>query len=1024
MQTHKLILPFAVYCCTFLVFPAYALEDNTPPVLQSISITPNTVVDEQTVDISVKATDDLAGIKNIYLFIHNPNGQGERSVSPLSFNSATQSYERTFTVPKYALSGQWYIYQIQLHDNAGNVNTLNHGNGINSIFQVNSRQPDSTLPALHDIQITPGVVAPGQTVRVSIQASDDLSGIDRVVSFINNPNGDGERSASSMTFDSVTQRYIRDFVVPDQGMSGQWYVHQVQVYDNAWNTISLDYPHGINATFNVNCAVPSACDSTRPTLHGIEITPNVVSDNESVTISVQATDDLSGIARVTLFVTMPNGDGERHTYPLTFEENTQRYVRVYEVPRFGQSGEWYISQIQIEDNAGNELILHHNSGINATFQVGESRLAETITDTTEREELVNAERAAILIYPRGQGTGYKQEVSIEFMAAHIYRTLKMRGYSNEEIYFLSHKPDMDINADGFIDRDVVDGPVTVPDLSVPGTNPRDLTIADVEQAFNWAKQQGSLDHPLFVAFVDHALPEQLRLDPFSEMLTATKLDALLDDYQQATGNTAIVLLEACHTGTFLEQLKGANRIIISATDNQLAYYDNLGAFSFSKFYFDHLRRGEDLFTAFNLVDQRLPTYGYPFDKQSPQLDDDGDGLNTSRDGVLSAKYCLNGCFGALSGEMTLEVLTTSATLASGQSMTLKTKVGITEGSIAKVWALVMTPESASERNDQGFSLAATPMIEMQKNTNGEWHGLFSGYTTAGHYVMTFMAQDDEGFITAANPITLTMTGDSTPFNSPKLTNISTRCYIQKSPDNAIAGFVVEGTGQKKVLLRAIRSGIETNPNFDLSLELLQLVNGAWKSLETNDNWGQSSDATEIGSLSTNLVPNNLYDAALIVALSPGTYTAIASPSSNNVFGIGVVSVDDLEPQSSTMLTNISGRCKVQAAPHNAVAGFVVSGEGSMKALLRGIRSAADTSGSYDPKSDLYKITTSPQLLESNQSWQSHPRAQEMAALPSNLVPDYATDTAVLRDLTAGVYTIEIKPESNFGIGVVSVDVLD
>ncbi|SEH05179.1 DUF7743 domain-containing protein [Candidatus Venteria ishoeyi] len=423
------ILLLSVLNC-FFISNALAQEDNTPPALQSINISPLTVTDEQSVTISVKATDDLAGINHIVLFINNPNHQGERSASHLNFNSDNQAYERSFTVPKYAPSGQWYVHQIQLQDNAGNVTNLNHDNGINATFQVDSRQPDTTAPALHDIQISPAVVMPGETVQISLQATDDLAGIDRVVAFINNPNGDGERSVSSMTFDTATQRYIRNFVVPEQAMSGQWSVHQIQVYDKAWNTITLYYPQDIDVTFEVNCPEPANCDAERPVLNGIDITPGSVADGESVTIAVNATDTLSGIARVTAFITMPNGDGERSTSPLTFEESTQRYVRIYEVPRFGQSGEWYVSQIQIEDNAGNELILNHQNGINATFQVGESRLAETIQDSAEREQLMNAERAAILIHPRGQGSGYKQEVSIQFMAAHIYRTLKVRGYSN------------------------------------------------------------------------------------------------------------------------------------------------------------------------------------------------------------------------------------------------------------------------------------------------------------------------------------------------------------------------------------------------------------------------------------------------------------------------------------------------------------------------------------------------------------------------------------------------------------------
>ena len=263
---------------------------------------------------------------------------------------------------------------------------------------------------------------------------------------------------------------------------------------------------------------------------------------------------------------------------------------------------------------------------------------------------------------------------------------------------------------------------------------------------------------------------------------------------------------------------------------------------------------------------------------------------------------------------------------------------------------------------------------------------------------------------------------------PQLGNISARCYMQNAPDNAVAGFVIEGMGRKRVLIRAIRSGIESNTDFDLSLELLQLVDGQWQSLESNQYWMQSEQAENIGQLPTHLVPQHINDAALLMSLSPGVYTAIASPT-HNIFGIGMVSVDDLDAAENTpsasRLVNISGRCAVQNAPHHAVAGFVVQGSGSLNTLLRGIRSAADTSGVYDPKATLYRINEGAgQVLDTNQNWSQHARASEIATLPAHLVPSHTTDTALLRTLEAGVYTLEIMPDSGAGIGMNSVDVVE
>lgn len=114
--------------------------------------------------------------------------------------------------------------------------------------------------------------------------------------------------------------------------------------------------------------------------------------------------------------------------------------------------------------------------------------------------------------------------------------------------------------------------------------------ADIQQAFDWAAQKSQLDQPLLVIFVGHALTGKLRLDPFDEVLTAEDLGTMLTDYQNTTASQVVVILEASHTGSLINGLAAPNRLIVTSAAEDLAYYDNLGSLSFSKFYFDNLRR--------------------------------------------------------------------------------------------------------------------------------------------------------------------------------------------------------------------------------------------------------------------------------------------------------------------------------------------------------------------------------------------------------------------------------------------------
>ncbi len=127
---------------------------------------------------------------------------------------------------------------------------------------------------------------------------------------------------------------------------------------------------------------------------------------------------------------------------------------------------------------------------------------------------------------------------------------------------------------------------------------------------------------------------------------------------------------------------------------------------------------------------------------------------------------------------------------------------------------------------------------------------------------------------------------------PKLVNISTRAKITGT-DNVIAGFIITGNTGKKLLIRAAGpalsgfgiSGYVTNP--------MVTVYAGGSPIYQNDDWGSawnlsalnsatsSSGAFSFGSGST--------DAAMLIELPPGTYTAIVEGVSGAT-GITLVEV--------------------------------------------------------------------------------------------------------------------------------------
>jgi ligand-binding sensor domain-containing protein len=249
---------------------------------------------------------------------------------------------------------------------------------------------------------------------------------------------------------------------------------------------------------------------------------------------------------------------------------------------------------------------------------------------------LSGKRAAILIYPESR-QGNIKHISSEKIVGYAYQVLSDRYYRNEEIYFLAYKPDIDVNGDHQADTNAVDAPVTYFDKA-DGITTRSITSVDIRQAFDWAREKGTLNQPLLVTIIADGLSEgKLLLNPkTNEFLDSPELATLLDDYQQATQNEVVVILETSYGGAMMAQLAPINRtktrLIISSTDadQKTQHTDVLGEDAFSKRYFKELRKGNNFWDAFHQVSSGLP--------QMPQIDDD------NQNGRLARKMCLNGCF--------------------------------------------------------------------------------------------------------------------------------------------------------------------------------------------------------------------------------------------------------------------------------------------------------------------------------------------------------------------------------------------
>lgn len=275
--------------------------------------------------------------------------------------------------------------------------------------------------------------------------------------------------------------------------------------------------------------------------------------------------------------------------------------------------------------------------------------------------------------------------------------------------------------------------------------------------------------------------------------------------------------------------------------------------------------------------------------------------------------------------------------------------------------------------------------------------------------------------------TPTPTPSPTPTLTPPPTpaqprNISTRMLVQTGDNVGIGGFIITGSAQRQVLLRAIGPSLANFgvPNF-LADPIMELHGPPGFDTITNNNW---RDTQEVQILATGLAPTNDLESALLVILDPGPYTAIVR-GVNNGTGVGLVEVYDLGQGATSKLGNISTRAYVSTGADIMIAGFILGGNtGDDSVILRGTGPSLTNYGVpnvlVDPTLELRDDNGV--LLRANDNWQDDPAQAAILTAAGLALPDPA-ESGIFSILPPGQYTALLAGK-NAGVGNALVEVWD
>ncbi len=384
---------------------------------------------------------------------------------------------------------------------------------------------------------------------------------------------------------------------------------------------------------------------------------------------------------------------------------------------------------------------------------------------------------AIVVVGGGLVDSNRQVEALNSLGHLAYETLLARGFEPDQIMYLNPDATQAYDGDGDGYADDVDGAPT----------PAALQAAILD----WATADLGVDNPgvgpgvpLIIYMVDHGGDDSFLINftaaGAGQEVTPTQLDSWIDavqggDTSNPNGVDVVVIYDACRSGSFLDEVGGggSDRIVItSSASSESAYFGVSGTISFSQFFWQRVRTGATLKSAFNDAAAALATWA----TQTPWLDDNGSGTYAAtgdgKDGDVADLFVVGADF--VTGAVLPELTPRGDALLEGDSLDIYSGILYASSSEISAMFAILTPPGFSPPQSEGnFD---TPWLEDEEgnplprvyleysSATDDWRRRLDSaelaelFTVNGRYTATLYAIDLEGRVTAAAEFSITVFG--------------------------------------------------------------------------------------------------------------------------------------------------------------------------------------------------------------------------------------------------------------------------
>jgi hypothetical protein len=364
--------------------------DGNPPELLSLEFeetVANPTFETSFLPWTVQFTDDISGIWAASIYVYPPAGTSGQYLHSVVFHDDQDGIDLNngvlqgvLEVPRFVVEGEHRI-QVVLEDIAGN----RRGFGQNSdtplpagspefITVAESAGADITDMIVTDVKVTPETIDISngtQTVSMEISFTDDRSGLDYMSYTVDDPNGDSFERIRLTTDDliagtPVSGTVMATFEVPQYSLPGEYRFEGLTLRDQAENNFSdfifPIFPVGMPASLNVVNNGP--VETEPPEILSVSMpqtTYTLNGDSLSVPITVEAEDDLTGVAEVRIIYRHPEDSDSSLLFIMQAPRDVSSEsgtVRTFEdtgiLGEFEWPGTYGLTQVKVEDAFGLE----------------------------------------------------------------------------------------------------------------------------------------------------------------------------------------------------------------------------------------------------------------------------------------------------------------------------------------------------------------------------------------------------------------------------------------------------------------------------------------------------------------------------------------------------------------------------------------------------------------------------------------------------------------------------------------------